>query len=271
MIINAYPKINIGLDILRKREDGYHEIDTLMVPFLGVHDTLEVLPSAAKGCSLQIDGLGINCTNDRNLVTKAWMLLREQYNIGGVSMHLEKHIPFGAGLGGGSADAVAAMKGIAEIYGLEISDQEMVALAARLGSDVPFFVHSRPMFCRGRGEILSPAEVDLSGLWCVVTKPDFGISTPEAYAGVTPFVPSQPLERRLQLPRNQWQENIVNSFEPSLFARHTALANIKRELQRRGALYASMSGSGSAMYGLFEKEPDYKPIFVGEQVFVSQL
>lgn len=127
------------------------------------------------------------------------------------------------------------------------------------------------MFCRGRGEILTPAKVDLSGLWCVVTKPDFGISTPEAYAGVTPFVPSQPLERRLQLPRHQWQDNIANAFEPSLFATHTPLANIKRELQRKGALYASMSGSGSAMYGLFESQPNYEPLYVGEQVFVSQL
>lgn len=270
MILNAYPKINIGLDILRKREDGYHDIDTLMVPVGGVHDTLEILPSDKQGCSLQIEGMGINCSADRNLVVKAWMLMRERYGVGGVDMRLEKRIPFGAGLGGGSADAAAAIKGINTLFELNLSDQEMVDVAARLGSDIPFFIHSEPMFCRGRGEILSPAEVDLSGLWCLITKPAFEISTPEAYAGVTPHIPSLPLERRLRLPREMWQNEIVNDFEASLFGRYTPLANIKRELQKQGALYASLSGSGSAMYALFESEPTYKPIFVGEQVFISK-
>lgn len=271
MIIDAYPKINIGLDILRKREDGYHDIDTLMVPFTGIHDTLEVVRTDKGGCNLKIDGLEINCSADRNLVMKVWLLLRERYHIGGVDMRLEKRIPFGAGLGGGSADAVAAMKGIAEVYDLNLTTEEMVELAAKIGSDVPFFVDSRPMFCRGRGEILSPADVDLSGLWCVVSKPKFGISTPEAYAGVTPHTPSIPLEERLSLPREQWQEAIVNDFEASLFGRYTALPNIKREMQKCGALYASLSGSGSAMYGLFESEPTYQPIFTEERVFTCKL
>jgi 4-diphosphocytidyl-2-C-methyl-D-erythritol kinase len=271
MIINAYPKINLGLDILQKRDDGYHEIDTLMISVGGVHDTLDITPATTKGCSLQIDGLGINCSADRNLVVKAWMLMRERYNIPGVNMRLEKRIPFGAGLGGGSADAAAAIKGINTLFELGLSHEEMVELAARLGSDVPFFINGEPMYCRGRGEILAPAEVDLQGLWCVITKPDFEISTPEAYAGVTPHLPALPLERRIRLPREQWQDAIVNDFEASLFPRYSILPNIKRELQRRGALYASLSGSGSAMYGLFESEPDYKPIYVGEQVFVCKL
>lgn len=271
MIIKAYPKINIGLDILRRREDGYHDIDTLMVPFAGVHDTLEVERNESGGCNLKIDGLDINCSVDRNLVMKVWMLMRERFPIGGVNMRLEKRIPFGAGLGGGSADAVAAMRGIAEVYGLDISTEEMVEMAARIGSDVPFFVHSKPMFCRGRGEILSPADVDLSGLWCVVSKPKFGISTPEAYSGVTPHTPTTPLEERLRIPREQWQESIVNDFEPSLFSRYTALPNIKREMQLKGAIYASMSGSGSAMYGLFDHEPTYSPIFAEEQIFIAKL
>lgn len=270
MILNAYPKINLGLDILRKREDGYHEIDTLMIPVGGICDTLEITPSSSKGCSLQIEGLGINCSADRNLVVKTWMLMRERYNIGGVDMRLEKRIPFGAGLGGGSADAAAAIKGINELFELGLSTQEMVDIAARLGSDIPFFIHSGPMYCRGRGEILTPAEVDLGGLWCVISKPDFEISTPEAYAGVTPRMPSLPLERRIRLPREQWQDNILNDFEASLFPRFTALPNIKNEFMKQGAIYASLSGSGSAMYGLFESEPSYSPIFVGEQVFVSK-
>lgn len=271
MILKAYPKINLGLDILRRRPDGYHDIDTLMLPVECVHDILTIEAAPDKGCSLSTGGLAIDCAADRNLVVKAWFLLKERYGIGGVSMTLEKHIPFGAGLGGGSADAAAALKGIAEIYDLGLSNEELTQLAAKLGSDVPFFIHPEPMFCRGRGEILTPADIDLSGVWCVVSKPSFGISTAEAYAGVKPHIPELSLEERLRLPRSSWQELIVNDFEPSLFANHTALPNIKREMQRCGAFYASLSGSGSAMYGLFDHEPTYSPIFAGEQTFACKL
>ncbi len=272
MILTAHPKINLGLDILRRRADGYHDIDTLMVPVGAIADKIEIESSEGGGCSLAIEGLSIDCASDRNLVVKAWMLLRELYGIGGVKIKLDKQIPFGAGLGGGSADAAAAIKGMNEIFSLGLSTEQMVECAARLGSDVPFFIHSEPMFCRGRGEIMTPAkEVDLAGLWCVISKPSFGISTAEAYAGVVPHVPDMPLEERLRLPREQWQREIVNDFEPSLFGRHTALPNIKREMIREGALYASLSGSGSAMFGLFEKEPSYTPIFAGEEVFVCRL
>lgn len=271
MILTAHPKINLGLDILTRRADGYHEIDTLMVPVEAISDTLEIEPSEESGCSLTIDGLSIDCAADRNLVVKVWLLMRERYGIGGVRMRLRKQIPFGAGLGGGSADAAAAIKGINEIFALGLSTQEMVDVAAQLGSDIPFFIHSEPMFCRGRGEKMTPANIDLSGLWCVISKPSFGISTAEAYAGVVPHIPTSSLEERLALPRNEWQEAIVNDFERSLFDKYTALPNIKREMIRQGALYASLSGSGSAMFGLFDKEPTYSPIFAGEEVFVCKL
>ncbi len=271
MILTAHPKINLGLDILTRRADGYHEIDTLMVPVEAISDTLEIEPSEESGCSLTIDGLSIDCAADRNLVVKVWLLMRERYGIGGVRMRLRKQIPFGAGLGGGSADAAAAIKGINEIFALGLSTQEMVDVAAQLGSDIPFFIHSEPMFCRGRGEKMTPANIDLSGLWCVISKPSFGISTAEAYAGVVPHIPANSLEERLALPRNEWQEAIVNDFERSLFDKYTALPNIKREMIRQGALYASLSGSGSAMFGLFDKEPTYSPIFAGEEVFVCKL
>ncbi|MBQ2248169.1 MAG: 4-(cytidine 5'-diphospho)-2-C-methyl-D-erythritol kinase [Tidjanibacter sp.] len=271
MTIKAYPKINLGLDILRKRDDGFHDIDTLMLPIKAVADTLTIEPNTTGGCSLHIEGLQVDCSAERNLVVRAWMLLKELYDVGGVDMQLHKAIPFGAGLGGGSADAAAALTGIAKLYELPISEAELIQLASRLGSDVPFFIRSEPTFCRGRGEIMEPAEMDLSGLWCVVSKPAFGISTAEAYAGVTPSIPATPLCERLRLPLQRWQSEIVNDFERSLFPRHTALPNIKRELQRCGALYASMSGSGSAMFGLFDHEPTYAPIFAGEEVFVCKL
>lgn len=271
MILTAYPKINLGLDILTRRADGYHDIDTLMVPVTAISDRLEIEPSESGGCNLTIDGLTIDCAADRNLVVKAWMLMRERYGIGGVKMRLEKHIPFGAGLGGGSADAATAIKGINQLFGLNLSAEEMVDIASRLGSDIPFFIHSEPMFCRGRGERMTPSNIDLSGLWCVISKPAFGISTAEAYAGVVPHIPTLSLEERLALPRERWQSEIVNDFEPSLFDKYTALPNIKREMIRQGALYASLSGSGSAMFGLFESEPHYSPIFAGEEVFVCKL
>lgn len=271
MILTAYPKINLGLDILTRRADGYHDIDTLMIPVTAIADTLEIEPSENGGCNLTIDGLAIDCAADRNLVVKAWMLMREKYGIGGVRMRLKKHIPFGAGLGGGSADAAAAIKGINQIFDLNLSTDEMVDIAAHLGSDIPFFIHSEPMFCRGRGEKMTPAKIDLSGLWCVISKPAFGISTAEAYAGVVPHIPAMSLEERLALPRERWQSEIVNNFEPSLFDTYTALPNIKREMVRQGALYASLSGSGSAMFGLFDSEPSYSPIFAGEEVFVCRL
>lgn len=271
MILTAYPKINLGLDILSRRADGYHEIDTLMLPVESIADTLEIERSEESGCTLTIDGLVVDCAADRNLVVKAWMLMRERYGISGVRMRLTKRIPFGAGLGGGSADAAAALKGLNEIFALGLTNELLASLASQLGSDIPFFIYSRPMFCRGRGEKMTPAEVDLSGLWCVISKPSFGISTPEAYAGVTPHTPQAPLEERLKLPREKWQEVIINDFEPSLFEKYTALPNIKREMQRQGALYASLSGSGSAMFGLFDKEPTYSPIFAGEEVFVCRL
>ena len=271
MILTAHPKINIGLDILTRRADGYHEIDTLMVPVEAISDTLEIEPSEESGCSLTIDGLSIDCAADRNLVVKVWMLMRERYGIGGVRMKLRKQIPFGAGLGGGSADAAAAIKGINEIFALGLSTEQMVDIASELGSDIPFFIHSEPMFCRGRGEKMTPANIDLSGLWCVISKPSFGISTAEAYAGVVPHIPATSLEERLAQPRKEWQATIVNDFEHSLFDKYTALPNIKREMQRKGAIYASLSGSGSAMFGLFDKEPTYSPIFAGEEVFVCKL
>lgn len=271
MILTAYPKINLGLDILRRRPDGYHEIDTLMLQFRGVCDTLEVVPTIDGAIHLEANGLTLDCTSDRNLVVKAWMLMRERYGIGGAHIRLDKQIPFGAGLGGGSADAAATIVALNEIYSLGLPTPTLESLAAELGSDVPFFVTSEPMFCRGRGEILTPTINPAKGLWCVVSKPSFGIPTAEAYAGVVPHTPVASLEERLRLPREQWQEAIVNDFEASLFEQHLELKNIRRALQRSGALYVSMSGSGSAMYGLYDHSPAYQPAYADERIFCARL
>lgn len=271
MILTAHPKINLGLDILHRREDGFHEIDTLMLPFRGVGDTLEVVPTIDGAIHLDTNGLTLDCASDRNLVVKAWLLMHNRYDIGGAHIRLDKQIPFGAGLGGGSADAAMTLVALNEIYMLGLTTSELEGLAAELGSDVPFFITSQAMFCRGRGEILTPTTNPAEGLWCVVSKPSFGIPTAEAYAGVTPHIPTAPLEERLRLPRSEWQREIVNDFEASLFEQHLELKSIRRALQNSGALYVSMSGSGSAMYGLYDHEPHYSPIYADEQVFISKL
>lgn len=271
MLLQPFCKINIGLDILRRREDSFHDIDTLMVPVHGLHDTLEIERTEGAGIRFDTVGLEVDCAADRNLVVRAWMLMRQRYGIGGTRITLRKSIPFGAGLGGGSADAAFTVRGVNELFGLGLGVAEMRAIASELGSDVPFFITDAPMFCRGRGEIIVPSDIDLSGLWCVVTKPPFGIPTAEAYSLVMPHKPSVPLERRIAEPIEKWQTTIVNDFEWPLMDKYPTLRNIKNNLIRCGAVYASLSGSGSALYGLFTEKPDYKPILKDETVSVSVL
>jgi 4-diphosphocytidyl-2-C-methyl-D-erythritol kinase len=171
-----------------------------------------------------------------------------------VRITLDKRVPFGAGLGGGSADATAVIMAMNQLFALSLDEPTLISLAAELGSDTAFFVRNTPQLCEGRGEQMTPADVDLKGLWMVLVKPDEGVSTREAYAGVKPGVPERTLSERLQEPVECWQGSVKNDFEPSVFASHPALAAVKQHLLDSGAIYASMSGSGSALFGLFESE-----------------
>ena len=170
MIFKANCKINLGLDVVRKREDGYHELETVMLPVVGLYDIVGVEP-IASGVEFRGIGIEVDCPMEKNLCVRAARLMQERYNIGGVGIVLDKRVPFGAGLGGGSSDATAVILAINEIYNLALDKSMLSALAAELGSDTPFFVYNSPMLCTGRGEIMSPAKVDLSGLWLVVAKP----------------------------------------------------------------------------------------------------
>lgn len=252
MILFPNCKINLGLDILRRREDGYHEIDTLMYPVVGLCDILEIVPRAEAGAECVFSGLAVDCPPEKNLCLKAYALVAERYGIGGVCMHLHKVIPFGAGLGGGSSDAAFAIKGLNRVFGLGLADDDMEALAAELGSDTAFFIRNVPQFSRGRGEVLSPAAVSLAGKKIVIVKPPFGVSTAEAYAGVRPCMPERPLAERTAANIDAWRTEVGNDFEPHIFAAHPDLAQIKSQLYDLGALYASMSGSGSAVFGIFD-------------------
>ena len=253
MILRANCKINLGLDILRRRADGYHDLETVMLPVRGLYDEVEVVRTAGAGVDFRAEGLAVDCEPEQNICIKAFRLMHDRYGVDGVSIRLDKRVPFGAGLGGGSSDGTAVLLALDRLFDLHLSEAELIARAAELGSDTPFFVRNTPQFCTGRGEIMSPFPLRLGGLTLVIVKPDEGVSTREAYAGVRPRVPSVPLAERLRRPVAEWQEVVTNDFEPHIFAAHPAIRASKRNLLDAGALYASMSGSGSAVFGLFDR------------------
>lgn len=249
-------KINIGLDILRKRPDGYHDIETVMYPVHGLCDGLEIIRTDVPGgMRFTSSGLPIDCLPEKNLVVKAFHLMHGKYGLDGVAIHLHKIIPSGAGLGGGSADAAFTIAGLNTIFGLGLPHEKLEALAAELGSDVPFFVRNTPQFCAGRGEVMTPADISLEEKYLLIVNPGIHISTAEAYAGTTPSEPAYSLVEAVRLPVEKWQEKVGNSFEESLFKAHPRLGLLKKSLYESGAVYASMTGSGSAVYGIFDNTP----------------
>lgn len=258
MIEFPHCKVNLGLDIVARRADGYHEIDTVMLPVHGLCDSLEIVPSPTGETAMSFSGLVVDCPPEKNIVMKAWRLMHEVYAVQPVWMHLHKVIPFGAGLGGGSADGAFALRMLARLFDVACDDRQLEALAAQLGSDVPFFLYDRPLRCTGRGEVMSPIEIALDGYWIVIVKPDIHISTAEAYARVLPAKPDAALPLRLAEPIGMWNGTVANDFERSLFDRYPALAALKASLYAAGAAYASLSGSGSALFGLFETAPVYE-------------
>ena len=274
----AYPnvKLNFGLHVLRRREDGYHDLETLFVPYDGLHDTLEIIhgddysrtsarlqetyapeemaqaisPEGKLMVTLARRG-GVDWDPLCDLTARAYGLLAERHKLPPMKIYLEKTSPVGAGLGGGSADAAFALRMMAELAGLSLSDGELADLAARLGSDCAFFIYNRPMLGSGRGDILEPFDIDLSGYRIEVTVPsDIAVSTADAYRGIVPQSPALPLRDVLSRPVEQWKDLLVNDFEETVFVRYPRLAAIKQSLYDGGAVYAAMSGSGSALFAL---------------------
>lgn len=255
MIIKAYCKINIGLRIVRKREDGYHELQTVMYPVRDLYDVVGVERCDDDDVMFEGQGIVVDCPAEKNLCVRAARLMQRRYGVGGVRITLDKRVPFGAGLGGGSSDATAVIVAINDIYNLGLDRETLAELAAELGSDTPFFVYDEPQYCTGRGEIMEPVKVDLRGLWLVVVKPNEGVSTAEAYSGVKPRVPEDDLRELLKQSVDKWQGSVVNEFEEHILVSHPRIAELKGVLINNGAIYASMSGSGSAVFGLFDKRP----------------
>lgn len=244
-------KINLGLHILDRRPDGYHNIHTCFYP-VPWSDVLEFLP--AEQPSFEISGLDIPGSLQDNLCLKAYQLLRNDYHLAPVQGHLHKNVPPGAGLGGGSADAAHSLRILDRLFDLKLNDQRMADYAARLGSDCPYFLMGSPAIGSGRGDRLEPCENHLSGQFLVIVVPPIHVSTAEAYRAVTPRTPAEDLRASLARPVTEWKEYLVNDFEIPVFTMYPELLDVKRKLYSVGAIYAGLTGSGAALIGLFNKE-----------------
>lgn len=259
MVVFPNAKINLGLNITKKREDGYHDIVSCFVP-VPYHDVLEVIES--KKFNFASSGLPIPDQPEKNLCVKAYRLLKKDLGLPEVNIYLHKLIPIGAGLGGGSSDASHTLKCLNTIFELFLGDSILEDYAAQLGSDCPFFIRNQPIMAYSTGNEFEEISLDLSGKYIVLVTPPVHISTAEAYAGVTPATPGSDLKEALeQAPVAQWKELLSNDFEGSVFQKYPELARIKVKLYEAGAFYASMSGSGSALYGLFDAEPNVSQLF----------
>ena len=262
MITFPCAKINLGLNIVSKRPDGYHNLETVFYP-IPLTDALEIkymdekFPSESP-CDLKITGNDVDCNEEENLVIKAYQLLAADFQLPRVHAHLVKRIPTQAGLGGGSSDAAYMIRLLDERFRLNIGIPEMERYAAKLGADCAFFITADPSYAEGIGDVLMPADVPgagLGGYYLAVVKPSVAVSTRDAYAAIVPKTPAKCCRDIVRQPIETWKDELVNDFEAPIFAMHPELAAIKQSLYDAGAVYAAMSGSGSALFGIFREQP----------------
>ncbi len=259
MIIYPNAKINLGLNVVEKRPDGYHNLETVFYP-IPLQDAIEITAVDNEKQTeenvdyrLKVTGNLLDGTPDDNLVIKAYRLLRNDFDIAPCAFNVFKHIPTGAGLGGGSSDAAFTIKALNDRFGLGLTDTQMEKYAARLGADCAFFIRNKPVMATGIGNVFSPIDLSLKGKTLVLVKPDIFVSTPDAYRLVKPHKPEQSLAELLKQPIETWKDNVKNDFEVSVFAKYPEIAGIKDMLYDLGAVYASMSGSGSSVFGIFDQ------------------
>ncbi len=267
MILFPNAKINLGLNILRKREDGYHELETVFYP-IGLKDGLEFIENKHNKINFTSSGLLLDVDPEDNIVVKAYRLLAADHSLPGLDIHLHKVIPFGAGLGGGSSDAAFLLKGLNDFFELSLTIDQLKRYALQLGADCSFFLENRPMFASGIGEKLSAIEVSLKGYYLLLVKPQFGVGTKEAYSNIKPAIPTFPLPEAIHQSPEKWQESVFNDFEPSVFQIYPEIAELKSKLLNMGAVYAAMSGSGSSVFGLFKEAPHFINEDFGKDCFV---
>ena len=278
MITFPCAKINLGLNIVNKRSDGYHELQTVFYP-TKLTDTLEIKRMDDEfpvdtACDLKIYGIPVACNEQDNLVVKAYNLIAQDYDLPRIHAHLFKQIPSQAGLGGGSSDATYMIRLLDERFRLNMGNAEMERYAARLGADCAFFITAEPSYATGIGEILDPTDRPWDALetyYIGIVKPDIAISTKEAFAHIVPQMPAKCCRDIVRQPIETWRDELTNDFEKPLFALHPELADIKQRLYQEGAIYAQMSGSGSAFFGIFDRKVDIGRAFDGMFTFFDKL
>lgn len=269
MISFPNSKINLGLNVVQQRPDGFHDIETVFYP-VPLSDALEVVPSRSGKPSFQCTGLEIPGVPYENLVWQAYQLLKGDHDLPPVDAYLLKNIPPGAGLGGGSADAAFMLKLLSDLFELELPGTRLIDYARQLGADCAFFIRNRPVYASGKGDVFERCDLDLSGYHIAIVKPDIHINTKTAYAGITPTQPDHHLKEILQEKPAQWKAHLKNDFETGIFKQFPLIKKIKEDLYERGAVYAAMSGSGSAVFGLFRKKPELGGLQKGMFSFMAE-
>ncbi len=267
MISFPNAKINIGLNVVSKRDDGYHNLETIFYP-VKLADALELVDS--DELQFTSSGITIDGNPENNLVVKAYKLLQRDFKLQPVKLHLHKIIPFGAGLGGGSADAAFTLKMLNNHFELKISSKKLQEYAVQIGADCPFFIENVPVFATGIGDQFQPVNLDLSGYEILIVKPDISVSTPEAFKNIIPQKPSFNLKEIEKLPIEEWRSFIKNDFEKSVFKLYPEIEKLKNTLYEMGAVYTSMSGSGSALFGVFREIPKNIEQILSEHVLIFQ-
>ncbi len=273
MISFPHAKINIGLYVTRKRSDGFHDIETVMMPVKGLHDILEILPQEDNSSSFVFTqtGLLVDSPNENNLCVRAYELIKKHVEIPSVLMHLHKQIPMGAGLGGGSSNGAFVLKMLNGLAKSKISEEQLAGLALKLGSDCPFFLKEQPCLAEGRGEVLQPLALNLSGNFIAIVHPGIHVNTGQAYGLISPSKPNVNLKELPLIPLEQWREQVRNVFEEALFPLHPEIEKLKALMYAMGAMYASMTGSGSSVFGIFRNKPNLEQIPDGYFKHVSEL
>ena len=264
MIVFPNAKINIGINITSRRSDGYHNIETIFYP-LPIYDVLEALPG--DKLTFQSSGLEIPGSVEDNLCIKGYHLIKKDHDLPPINIHLLKHIPIGAGLGGGSADAAFFIKLVNNLFNLKLTTDQMLDYARQLGADCAFFIENNPMFAFEKGDQFEPIRLDLSKYHIVLVMPPVHVSTGEAYRGVKPAPVKESLYELILEPIQEWKYFIKNDFEESVFKNHPVIRGVKAALYDAGAIYASMSGSGASVFGIFDKKPDLSELEKTNQVF----
>ena len=261
MLVFPNAKINLGLNIVGKRNDGFHDIESIMLP-VQLCDILEfTVAGKTSNTKLNVTGLRIDSPVEENLILKAYHLLDTEFKLPPLNIHLHKVIPFGAGLGGGSSDASFFIKSINEDFSLGLSNDELRKLSGKIGSDCPFFIENKPVYVSGRGDVLQTIEFSISGYYIVLVVPTIKVNTREAYSGVTVAKAAKPLSRLIDLPVKNWKDSILNDFETTVFNKYPEIKSIKEKLYTLGAEYASMTGSGSAVFAIFNNELNTAKLF----------